>query len=128
MRHCLLLSFVVACRIAAGIVVAFGSGATLAQDAVRLSGEMLIGGATLVDPPPGEAKDTHAYLTVTGAAALSLYRGMAAQEEEDLCRGDGRKLKRAGALSCSIAAGEREAVCDFAVDLRSGTMSGGRPC
>ena len=102
-----------------------GGGAALGQDAVRLTGEMLIGGATLVDPPPGEAKSTHAYLTVTGLAALRLYRSMSAQEEDDLCRGDGRKLKRAGTLSCSIAAGGREAVCDFGVDLRSGAMSGG---
>lgn len=89
---------------------------------------MQIGGATLVDPPPDDAKNTHAYLTVTGAAALRLYRNMPVQEEDDLCRGGGRKLKRAGTLSCSIAAGGREAVCDFAVDLRSGTMTGGRPC
>ena len=34
MRHCLLLSFVVCLAGCGGIAVAFGSGATLAQDAV----------------------------------------------------------------------------------------------
>lgn len=121
MRHCLFRSLAFAC-------VVLGGGAAQGQDAVRLSGEMLIGGATLVDPPPGDVKNTHAYLTITGAAALGLYRSMAAPEEDDFCRGDGRKLKRAGTLSCSIAAGGREVICDFAVDLRSGVMAGGRPC
>jgi len=30
----------------------------------RLAGEMFIAGATLVDPPPGEAADTHAYFSL----------------------------------------------------------------
>ncbi|MFO1159270.1 MAG: hypothetical protein U1E60_10565 [Reyranellaceae bacterium] len=89
---------------------------------------MVIGGAHLVDPPPGEAKNTHAYLTVTGPAALRLFRNMPAREEDDLCRGEGRKLKRAGDLSCSIAAGGKDAICDFALDLRTGKLAGGRPC
>lgn len=128
MRHRLFRSFAAACRLVAGTVVILAGGAALGQDTVRMSGEMFIGGATLVDPPPGEAKNTHAYLTVTGPAALRLYRTMPAQEEDDLCRGDGRKLRRAGSLSCSIGAGGQEAVCDFGVDLRSGTLAGGPPC
>lgn len=100
----------------------------LAQDATRLSGEMFIGGATLVDPPSGEAKNTHAYLTVTGPAALRLYRNMPAREEDDVCRGDGHKVRRAGTLACSIDARGQQAACDFGLDLRSGLPAGGRPC
>ena len=110
------------------VLAVLQTGVAGAQDAIGLRGEMLIGGAHLIDPPPGEAKDTHAYLAITGPAALRIYRSMPAREEEDVCRGDGRKLKRTGQLSCSITAGGREAVCDFAVDLRSGTLVGGRPC
>jgi hypothetical protein len=129
MRHRSPRPFVAACSLlAVGIAAGLHGRPAMGQDVVRLNGEMFIGGATLVDPPPGEAKNTHAYLTVTGPAALRLYRGMTAKEEDDLCRGDGHKVRRAGALSCSIAAGGREAVCDFGVDLRSGTLAGGRPC
>ncbi|MGE4074376.1 MAG: hypothetical protein AB7F22_02435 [Reyranella sp.] len=117
------------CSLLAGAgLAALPGGTALGQEAVRLSGEMLIGGATLVDPPSGEARDTHAYLTVTGPAALRLYRSLPAREEDDLCRGDGHKVRRAGALSCSIDARGQAAVCDFGVDLRSGTLAGGRPC
>jgi hypothetical protein len=122
-------SFAAACSLVAGSVLAVLQGeAAMGQDAVGLSGEMFIGGADLVDPPSGVAKNTHAYLTVTGPAALRLYRNMPAQEEDDLCRGDGHKLRRAGSLSCSITVGGQEAVCDFGVDLRSGRLAGGRPC
>jgi hypothetical protein len=104
------------------------AGGAMGQDAIGLRGEMFIGGAQLVDPPADEAKDTHAYLAITGPAALRIYRSMPTPEEADSCRGDGHKLKRAGQLSCSITASGREAVCDFAVDLRSGKLAGGRPC
>jgi hypothetical protein len=122
-------SFAAVRRLLAGALLAVLPGeAALGQDATRLSGEMFIGGATLVDPPSGEAKNTHAYLTVTGPAALRLYRNMPAREEDDLCRGDGHKVRRAGALSCSIDARGQGAVCDFGLDLRSGVTAAGRPC
>ncbi len=39
------------------------------QHPERLAGSLFLGGATLVDPPPEEATGTHAYITITGAAA-----------------------------------------------------------
>jgi len=117
-------SFIAASSLLAALHGEVGMG----RATIRLNGEMFIGGATPVDPPSGEAKNTHAYLTVTGPAALRLYGAIGTKEEEDLCRGGGRKLRRAGALSCSIAAGGQEAVCDFSVDLRSGRLAEGRPC
>lgn len=121
--------FLAASCAASGAVLAILAGdPAVGQDTTPLTGEMLVGGATLVDPPPDEARSSHAYLTVTGPAALRLYRGMPAREEDDLCRGDGHKRRRAGTLSCSIDASGRVAVCDFAVDLRSGAMADGRPC
>jgi hypothetical protein len=129
MRHRPPWSLDALCSLATGTVLAILPGdSALAQDATRLSGEMFIGGATLVDPPSGEATNTPAYLTVTGPAALRLYRTMQSPEDEDLCRGDGHKMKRAGTLSCSIDGRGQVAVCDFGVDLRSGMLAGGRPC
>jgi hypothetical protein len=59
---------------------------------------------------------------------LRLYRTLRAPEEDDLCRGDGHLMTRAGTLSCSIDRRGQAAICDFGVDLRSGELVGGRPC
>ena len=67
-------------------------------------------------------------LLVTALTAGPLEAAEPAREEDDLCRGEGRKLKRAGDLSCSIAAGGKDAICDYALDLRTGKLAGGRPC
>lgn len=104
------------------------SGPAMGQDVVRLEGELFIAGQYVVDPPPTDPTNSHAYITVEGPAALSIYRNMTAAEEEDVCRGDGWRLKRTGDLYCSIAAGGEEAMCDFSLDLRSGSIAGGRPC
>lgn len=98
-----------------------------AQENVALKGEMFIAGKTPVDPPPNEPKNSHAYMTVTGQAALRLYRSMRGKEEKDACQ-DGRKIKRAGSLACSIASGGKDAVCDFSIDLVKGALESGRVC
>lgn len=94
--------------------------------ATALRGDMLLAGKTLVDPPPGEPKDSHAYLTITGPAAMRMYRAMKAREEKDECQ-DG-KIKHAGSFSCTLSANGRSATCDFSVDLHKGTLEDGRPC
>lgn len=98
-----------------------------AQETVALKGEVFIAGKTPVDPPPNEPKNSHAYMTVTGPAALRLYRAMRGKEEKDACQ-DGHRIKRAGNLSCSLAAGGKEAACDFSVDLIKGALDSGRAC
>jgi len=105
-----------------------GSGQAVGQDAVPLRGDVMIAGPQLVDPAPEDPRSSHAYVTVTGAAAIRLYRSMTARAEDDICLGDGRKLKRAGGLACSIARSGRDARCDFSLDLRQGTLAGGKPC
>ncbi|MGE0715395.1 MAG: hypothetical protein AB7P02_08140 [Alphaproteobacteria bacterium] len=100
----------------------------VAQESVPLRGEAFVAGRHLVDPPPEEPRDSHAYMVVRGAAAVRMFRGMRAREEEDLCRGKGWRVKRSGGLACALRAGGREGVCDFALDLRSGNLDGGRPC
>src|SRR5690349_9933298 len=101
--------------------------ASLAQQTAPLRGEVLIGGKTLIDAPLDEPKNSHAYMTVSGPAALQMYRAMAAKDEPNLCE-SGKRIKRAGALSCSLSKDGRSATCDYSIDLRKGVLDGGRPC
>jgi hypothetical protein len=66
-------------------------------------------------------------MLLTGPAALAMYRNMRAKEEKNLCE-EGKKMKRAGPLMCSITANGREASCDFSVDLVNGKLADGRAC
>lgn len=98
-----------------------------AQETLPLRGEVLIAGKTPVDPPADEPKNSHAYVTVTGAAALRMYRAMRAKEDADACE-TGKRLKKARALGCSLSKDGRSATCDFSIDLLKGTLNEGRPC
>jgi hypothetical protein len=97
------------------------------QTATPLRGELFIAGKTPIDPPSSEPKNSHAYVTLAGPAALRMYRAMRAKEEANACE-TGKKLKRAGALSCSITADGKNASCDFAIDMITGALDDGRPC
>jgi hypothetical protein len=97
------------------------------QNPARLRGELFIAGATLVDPPPDERRDTHAYMTVSGEGAARLYAAMAGAATPDLCI-PGRRLKRAGPLTCSVGARASDARCDFAINLGDGSLAPGLVC
>jgi hypothetical protein len=98
-----------------------------AQQSSDVRGTAFISGKTPVDPPPEEPKNTHAYLQLSGPAALQMYRAMRTKEEKNECEPP-KKLKRAGELMCTITADGRSAVCDFSVNLVKGTLEGGRAC
>jgi hypothetical protein len=102
------------------------SGAS-AQEAVPVKGEVFLAGKTPIDPPPGEPKNSHAYVTLTGPGALRMYRAMTAKEEKNLCE-EGKTLKRAGPLACSLSRNGRSASCDFSIDLLKGALDEGQPC
>jgi hypothetical protein len=97
------------------------------QNPDRLRGEMFIAGRTLVDPPPEERRNTHAYLTVTGEAARRLFNTMTAPATADLCQ-PGRRMKSAGHLRCSVGTKPAEAQCDFSIDLSNGMLGAGLVC
>jgi hypothetical protein len=99
-----------------------------AQESVRLSGELFVAGRTAIDPPAREPKNSHAYFSVEGDAARRMFISMRSKEENDLCRGEGWKLKRAGNLYCSVAANGKDAACDFSVDMMKGALAPGKPC
>jgi hypothetical protein len=109
------------------IAVAVMAVAAGAQETVALRGEMFMAGKTPIDPPSTEPKGSHAYMTVTGAAALRMYRQMRAKAEPNLCE-EGKTMKRSGPLACSLSANGREASCDFSIDLHKGRLDDGRPC
>ena len=56
-----------------------------------------------------------------------MYRAMRAKEEPNLCE-TGKRMKRAGALTCSVSRDGRSANCDFSVDLLKGALDAGRAC
>ena len=98
-----------------------------APDPDRLRGEMFISGATLVDPPPEEPRDTHAYVSIEGTAARRMYDALKVAATPDLCV-SGRRLKRAGHVACSVGTKPSDARCDFAVNLVEGSLAPGLVC
>ena len=115
------------CALVSGLMGLAAAGGGHAQEASTLRGEVFLAGRTAVDPPSDEPKNSHAYMIVTGPAALRMYRAMRAKEEPNLCE-EGKRMKRAGALTCSLTRDGRTAACDFAVDLLNGALDPGRPC
>jgi hypothetical protein len=109
------------------VLLLSGTATTHALELLDLTGEMFIAGATLVDPPPDEAR-TQAYFTIGGDAALALYDGLPSPEEPDICRGEGRNMKSAGSLYCSITGDRSEAECSFVMSLETGEAAEGLPC
>ena len=122
-RHAVLIVLVLSM---AGARVALAAAGDM-QHPDRLAGEMFIAGATLVDPPPGEPADTHAYLSLTGSAARSLFRALKAPEMPDACL-PGRKMKSIGPIHCSVGAKPGDARCDFGIDLARGITAPGLVC
>jgi hypothetical protein len=112
----------------AGAVLAQAVLPALAQEARAIEGVVFIAGRTVVDPPEGEPRDTHAYVTLKGAGALEIYRAMRAAEEDDLCRGEGWKMKIVGPIVCSHDAASGATECDFSLDVSAGNLAEGRAC
>jgi len=97
------------------------------QHPIRLTGELFVAGATLVDPPPDEPAGTHAYLHLTGAAARRVFDALKTKDKADACV-PGRRLKAAGPMVCSVRGKADDAYCDFALDLTRGTIAAGSAC
>lgn len=91
-----------------------------------LRGELFVAGVTTVDPPPGEARDSHAYVTLTGPGAKRLYQAMKAKDEPDLCQSG--RMRRRGDLACRMGRGGRDYSCSFGLDLGRGALAPGSAC
>lgn len=93
-----------------------------------LSGIYFLGGKTLVDVPPEEARDTHLYMELTGAAARALYARMQTRPLEDPCGDPGDTLKTMGHIQCARAARGRDYRCWMGIDLDGQRVVNGRVC
>ena len=110
---------------------AFGAlavSAFAAAPEAPLRGTLTLRGATLVDPPPDEAMDTHAAFFVEGAAARLLYDALQGPPADDACDGGGGSIKRSGNVACSRSADGATYECHFAIDLERGRVTLGAAC
>lgn len=121
------LSTALACLALAGLWPWQGSIADPVQEA-PLRGTYFLAGKTLVDPPAGEARDSHLYLELTGAAARSLYARMKTRPRADPCGDPGDTLKAQGAIQCTRAARGRDTRCWLGIDLDGQRVVNGRVC
>lgn len=101
-------------------------GSLLAQEPTALSGRLSISGATAIDPPPNEPRNTHAALAIEGAAAQRLFRTMKAKAEPDACMDKGWRTKFAGPMFCSRSPDGKQAKCFLTVSLIDGTAHSSR--
>lgn len=115
-------------RIAILIAVLAAGAATASADEKPLTGTYEIGGATLVDPPPGEDPSSRFRVFLTGAAAKDLYDALHATAEDDECLGDGSKSKRSGGIVCRKLAEDGSYECAFAVGVDGRTVDGATSC
>ena len=126
-------------RLRAGrVLTAIGAAALLAavglamaahvEDMRRLAGHYHWRGATLVDPPAGEARDTHLVLDIEGTAARELYDRLGTPPVRDACLDDGSLTRQRNALRCTRHPEPGRYTCDFAIDARSGRLAAGHAC
>lgn len=93
-----------------------------------LRGTYFLAGKTLVDPPPGEARDSHLYMEITGSAARALYARLKARPMEDPCGNGGETLKAQGGIQCSRDARGKDYRCWLGIDLAGQRVVNGRVC
>jgi hypothetical protein len=113
------------------VIAVVAAASVLAASSPReraLQGSLEIRGATIIDPPEDEPKNTHAAFVIEGAAAKLLYDTIQAKPVEDECAGDGTLRKSAGKLSCYRRAEAGRYECDFAIDLKRQRIEAGLAC
>jgi hypothetical protein len=110
------------------IAMLFTPAGAVHADEHPLTGTYELGGATLVDPPPGEDPRSRFRVFLTGAAAKDLYDALRATAEDDECLGDGSKSKRSGGIVCTKLAEDGSYECAFAVGVDGQTVEGATSC
>ena len=120
-------------RIAAAVFAVVVLSTALAADAPYpgmqpLSGQFEIAGATAVDPPPGEPRNTHLRVHLTGDSARALYEHMKVGPEEHPC-GDPEGLSKSiGGMTCLRRHADGGHECWFAIDIAEQRIEGGWAC
>lgn len=94
----------------------------------QLSGSYRIGGQTVYDPPENEAKNTHFYVELTGAAAKDLFDQMKAPTVANVCADKGTKTKTVGEMRCTQSANAKQYRCWFGIDIKNQRITNGAVC
>jgi hypothetical protein len=81
---------------AAAAILCLAASAWAGEGAGPLRGEYRFHGKTLIDPPPGEARDSHLGLVLEGGAARDLYRRLKGRGQRDICLDDGSRSRDTG--------------------------------
>lgn len=111
------------------LLAALSTSRVAAQtDESILTGSYAVSGATLVDPPPEEPRDTHLRLHLTGAAARDLFAALKTEAEYDACLDDGSHRKRLGGTVCTRDPAGRTFECSLSIELSTQTVLPGAAC
>jgi hypothetical protein len=100
------------------LAAAFTAPASSQDPYKALTGTYAIAGKEAIDPPPGQAQDTHLQLYLTGSAARDLYRAMKAKPMPDECLGHNARTKFLGGIACTMRAGGKDYECSLAIDIQ----------
>jgi len=93
-----------------------------------LAGQWDLAGATAVDPPPGERRDTHLRIFLTGEAARAVFDRLPGAPLPDPCGEAGGLVKAAGGMQCTRLPGPAGYECRFSIDLEHQQIGGGWAC
>lgn len=93
-----------------------------------LTGQWDLSGPTAVDPPPGERRDTHLRVFLTGEAARAVFDHLPGAPRPDPCGDEGGMLKTAGGMQCTRLPGPKGYECRFSIDLERQVLGGGWAC
>jgi len=116
-----------------GAIVAIGVACTAARadgypGMQPLTGQWALAGATPVDPPAGERRDSHLRVFLTGEAARAIYDRLPGLPAADPCGEDGDQVKVAGGMQCARLSRAAGYECRFAIDLEHQAIVGGWAC
>lgn len=92
-----------------------------------LTGDYFFAGRTVVDPPEGEARETHLYLTLRGATARDLYARLKAPPRPFPCV-EGATAKMVGGTQCWVVGKGGRAECVLGINLQTQRVDAGLPC
>jgi len=99
------------------------------QEMKALTGKFSFIGKSLVDPPPGEPRDTHFTIYLTGDAAKALYEKMEVKPEAERCeREEGVVSKYIQDMQCRYTAKANKYECFFAINVKEQRIEGGWLC
>ena len=88
----------------------------------------MIGGATLIDPPADEPRNTHYYFFLKGSSAQALYDAIDAPAVRDECRDDGSLTRSVGNIQCLVSADGADYQCTFGINLSKQSIEPGSAC